>query len=73
MGKFEREELAERDVALPVTLEENESDDSNDVGEDKVGSEVNGRAVVNLAEPRGRSAERKRVGEERGVVAVRGR
>lgn len=45
MGEFEGEELAHGNVARVGTLEEEDGDDSEEVGEDEVGREVQSRSM----------------------------
>lgn len=45
MGKFEGEELAEGNVPRVSVLEEGDGEDGEEVGEDEVRSEIEGRAV----------------------------
>jgi hypothetical protein len=47
--EFEGEELTKGDVTPPVAEEENEREDGEEVGEDKVGGEVEGGTVVDFA------------------------
>lgn len=42
MSQFEGEELSKGNVSTPVTVEEDESENREEVGEDEVGSQVEG-------------------------------
>jgi hypothetical protein len=65
VGEFEGEQLSQGDIASPVTLEKDERNDGKEVGEDEVGGEVHGGAVLNFRDHQGGD-------EDGGVVCRRG-